>query len=181
VDLGADAAEPGQTGDLSGVHIFGSRLRHRRIAFGLDGCDLLQHQLQTLELAFDLPAQPDRQFVTITGAQFFQAPPPVLPQGLEVVNSLTGEQAFDAVDVLHTLGNQPLALAVSPPGILPLERGHLNHPAGSLVATPPSHERPQQHCGVEAVGFGAPGTAIDRQAAGVHHLADDALRRKAAV
>jgi hypothetical protein len=42
--------------------------------------------------------------------------------------------------VLHALGNQPLALAVGAPGILPLDRGYLDHVAGSPIAAPPRHQ-----------------------------------------
>ena len=173
--------ELGELRHLGRVGIIGRRRRHGCIALGLDCRDLLEDELEPLELALDLPPQPWREFPTIPGPKLVQALPPVAPQRLDVIDALGCEQTLDPVHVLHALGDQPLALAVGAPRVLPLDRGHLHHAAGRPVAAPPRHQSPQQHRRVQPIGLGPPRPAIHLQAAGVHHPAGDPLGRKAAL
>jgi hypothetical protein len=53
--------------------------------------------------------------------------------------------------------------------------------AGGAVAAAPSHQRAQQHRGIEPIGLRPPCPAVDLQAAGIHHPAGDPLGRKAAL
>jgi hypothetical protein len=77
-----------------------------------------------------------RQFAIVAGAQPLQALPSITPQRLEIIDALGCEQALDPVDVRHAFSDQPLALAVSAPRVLPLDRGHLHHVAGGPIPAP---------------------------------------------
>jgi hypothetical protein len=52
--LDTDAAEPGEQLHLRRIAIPGCRLRDGRVALGLDRLDVLEHEFEPLELAFDL-------------------------------------------------------------------------------------------------------------------------------
>src|SRR3712207_1540299 len=117
--------------------------------------------------------------MAIAATELDQPRPTVAPQWLEVVDPLRRQQALDAVHVLDALDDQPLALAVRPPRVFPLRRGHPHHVAGGAIAAPPGDQRPQQHRRVQPVGLGAPRLAVHLQAAGVHHPAADPLRGEA--
>jgi hypothetical protein len=59
------------------IRVICRRFGDGRVALGLGGRDVLEHEFQPFELALDLPPQALRQFKTITSAQFLQASPPV--------------------------------------------------------------------------------------------------------
>ena len=179
--LGADATEPGQTRHLLGVGVRDGRIRHGGIALGLGGRDLFEHEFQPPELALDLAAQALRQVAPVAGAHLLQPLPTVASQRLERVDALGGEQALDPVDVLHPLRDQALALAMRAPRILALDRGHLHHAAGGVIAAAPRHQGPEQHGRVEPVGLGPSRAAVDLEAAGIHDEAGDRLGREAAL
>jgi hypothetical protein len=91
------------------------------------------------------------------------------------------EQAFDPVDVLNALGDEPLAFTVGPACVLALHRGYLNHVAGSAIAAAPCDQSPQQHRRVQPIGFGPARPAVDLKTARIHHQAGDPLGGEAAV
>jgi hypothetical protein len=77
--LRADAPELGELHHLGRIGIICRRHGHGGVALGLGCLDLLEDKLKPLELAFNLPPQPWREFPTISGSKLVQALPPVAP------------------------------------------------------------------------------------------------------
>jgi hypothetical protein len=60
-------------------------------------------------------------------------------------NSLGCKQAFDPVEVLGLLGDQPLALAPRPPTVLVRWQRRVHHRADPALATPECRQGAQEH------------------------------------
>src|ERR1700738_5237213 len=105
------------------------------IALGLHRFDHLEHELQTLKLTYDLRLEARGQRTSIASAQFLELRPTVRPQRRVVIDALCRAKPFDAIDMLHTLDNQPLALAVEALGIFLFDPRKLRHAAGLRLAT----------------------------------------------
>ena len=71
--LGPDAFQAHQLRDQGHRLIAGSLVRDHRVPLGLDLSELLEHQLQAIELARELAAEPRRQGGAIAGHQRMQA------------------------------------------------------------------------------------------------------------
>jgi hypothetical protein len=79
-------------------------------------------------------------------------------------------QAFDAVDVLHPLLDQPLALAMQPLGVLLLDARNAHHTAGIRFAAQMAAERALHPLDVDPVGLGGLRSPVHQQARGIKNM-----------
>jgi hypothetical protein len=75
------------------------------MAWVLDRFNLLQKELEPIELASDLRLEIRRQRTAVAGLQRLETGPPITVRRLVVTDPLRKEETFDAVDMLHALGD----------------------------------------------------------------------------
>jgi hypothetical protein len=124
------------------------------VALRFDVRDHLQHQFQPLQFALDFRLQPRRQGPPVTSPQTSKLRLAVGTQRLIIIDAVERAQAFDAVDVLHPLLDQPLALAMQPLGVLLLDARNAHHTAGIRFAAQMATERALHPLDVDPVGLG---------------------------
>ena len=88
------------------------------------------------------------------------------------------EQRLDSVLDAQPLLYQVFALTVRPFGVLLVRCGHAYHAAQVAVAAQPCREHAQHALGIEPVGFGPPGTAVDQDARRLKHIGSNAVSRE---
>jgi len=113
------------------------------VALRFDVCDHLQHQFQPLQLAQQFGLQPGRQGAPVTSSQTSKLRLAVGPQGSVIIHAVECVQAFDAVDMLDPLTDEPLALAMQSLGVLFLDARNAHHTAGIRFA---AQIRPSARC-----------------------------------
>src|SRR5215467_408667 len=145
-------------------------LRDDGIALPFDLRDHLQHQFQAVQFADDLSLQPCRQGASVAGAQTLELRLAVGSQRLIVVDALGRAQTFDAVDVLDPLPDQPVTLAMQPPGIFLLDARNPNHAACIRLAAQITAKCPQHPLDVNPIGLGAPRPPVHQQARRIENM-----------
>ena len=141
--------------------------RHRCLDLG----NMLEHQFEALQLAFDLTATLRRQRFVIISPQLGRDLAPIKAERPVVLDAVQGQEGFDPVDVSDPLLDQPGVLAMRPSCVLFLDAWHTDEPASLPVTPPPGLKRPQQALGINAIGFDPPGPPIHFQARGIHDAA----------
>src|SRR5215471_14150726 len=126
-------------------------LRDDGIALRLDPRNHLQHQFQALQFADDLGL-------------------PVGSSGLIIIDALGCAQTFDAVDVLDPLLDQPVTLAMQPPGIFLLDARNPHHAACIRLAAQITAKCPQHPLDVNPIGLGAPRPPVHQQARRIENM-----------
>src|SRR3954452_1957472 len=167
-DLRTGALQPPQRRDPGGPPgpLAGLR-RGGRVPLRLDRPDLLQDQLEPAQLPADLGPQPRRQRPPVAGDQLREPLVAVAADRLVAVDALLGAQPLDPVHVPAALLEQVLPLAVGAPRVLVRRRRHAHGRPDARLAAVVRHQRPQQRLGVDPVGLGPPGTAVDLEAGGI--------------
>ena len=84
--------------------------RHRCLDLG----NMLEHQFEARQLAFDLTATLRRQRFVITSPQLGQDLAPIKAERPVVSDAVQGQEGFDPVDVSDPLLDQPGVLAMRP-------------------------------------------------------------------
>jgi hypothetical protein len=132
---------------------------------------------QPLQFAPDFRLQPGRQGTPIDGPQTFELCLAVGPQGsIIVVDAAECTQAFDAVDVLDPLTDQPLALAMQPLGVLLLEARNAHHAARIRLAAQMATECTLHPLEVDPVGLGALRSPVYQQARRIEDMIAHPMR-----
>jgi hypothetical protein len=88
---------------------------------------------------------------------------------------LTSQQAFDAINVTGSFGDQFLAFPGQAPTIFLFRCRRPDHRTHPAFTPAPRHQRAHQTIQVETVGFAASGSPVDRDRGRIDDLADKAV------
>src|SRR3954451_3327175 len=181
-DLGTDPLQPPQRRDPGGPPgpLAGLR-RGGRVPLPLARADLPKDQLEPAQPPADPPPRPRRPRPPFAGDQLREPLAAVAADRLVAVDALLGAQPLDPVHVPAALLEQGLPLAVGARRILVRPRRHAHGRPDARLAAVVRHQRPQQRLGVDPVGLGPPGAAVDLEAGGTDDQVGDAGRDQHAV
>ena len=116
-DGGNGRSDPGQTHQLNSLFLGGLAGRRRLIALAFEHSKLLLYERQPRDLPSDFAGKSWRQWTPVSSDQLIDLQGLILALHFDAANTLTEQQALDAIDVSRPFTDQAVALAVRAPKI----------------------------------------------------------------
>src|SRR6266702_4335589 len=98
-DGGNGRSDPGQTHQLNSLLLGGLTGRRRSVALAFERCNLLLYKRQPHDLPSDFAGKPRQQWTPISSDKLVDLQGLVLTLDVDAANTLTEQQALDAIDV----------------------------------------------------------------------------------
>src|SRR5262249_55259486 len=169
--IAGDPLEPHQTANLLDLRLIGAS--HRTGALIVPVADLAVHQLPALELPEDSVLELFRDRLTVPLSQQGQSSHQL---GIDQdAQAHSRQQALDPIAVPGPLGLQIDQATVELAPVFGFRAGDVDRAPDLAVSQMPADQHGHQLGRVETIGLGAPLSAVDLDAGGVHHEIADAL------